>query len=295
MKRPKSILTALAACAIALSAPHAAQARSLTHVHRIYAPGRLGAALQPFRSLRSIVRPSRSIDDVDLRSLAPPAGDQGSLPSCASWVVSEYRYALARNAGTDPGPFAPMYLYAQIVHGFPVGTTLNQNLRILEDQGIEPASQYSLGPTRALDDDSDQPNAEDRARAAQYRLTGYGWRYIPHAGEQTVVAWMAQNHLPIVIILGLTYRNFDDAGHTDPAGVSYPLLIGPPTPGMSFGGGHMVIGYSTDAQGVWFLNSWGTGYGQNGWAELSWSALAATGYVYVLEKQDAAPSRAVAR
>jgi hypothetical protein len=64
---------------------------------------------------------------------------------------------------------------------------------------------------------------------------------------------------------------------------------------MSFGGGHMVIGYSTDAQGVWFLNSWGTGYGQNGWAELSWSALAATGYVYVLEKQDAAPSRAVAR
>jgi hypothetical protein len=272
----------------ALSFPPLAHARTPRTVHSIYAPGLLGARLKPFLALRTVIQVNRSVGDVDLRSLAPPVGDQGDLPSCVSWVASEYRYALARADGVDPGPFAPMYLYAQIVQGFRGGTTPDQNLQILSEQGIEPEAQYSLGLTQSLLDYTDQPSAEDRLRAAPYRLPGYAWRYIPHADRQSLDAWMTQHHLPIAILLDDVFHNFDYAGHTDPAGVSYPLLIGPPAPGMAFRGSHMVMGYKTDPQGVWFLNSWGAGYGGNGWAELSWAALAADGYVYVLEKQSPA-------
>jgi hypothetical protein len=198
--------------------------------------------------------------------------------------MSEYRYALARRAGLDPGPFAPMYLYAQLVQGFPVGTTLTQNLQILEAQGIERSADYSLGVTESLYDDSDQPTAADRARALRYRVSGYGWRYLSHADEATIDAWMEGEHLPIVILLDV-YPNFDYAGHTDATGTTYPLLIQPRSPGMAYRGSHVVVGYRTDAQGVWFLNTWGAGYGEDGWAELSWAALAAEGYVYFLQRQ----------
>jgi hypothetical protein len=221
---------------------------------------------------------------VDLTYLAPPVGDQGPVASCASWVTSEYLYSLAVEAGMAVGPFAPMFLYAQITHGISVGTTLQQNLSIVTAQGIEPASSYTYGASNAMLDFSDQPTAIDRAAAGSYRLTGADWLYWVHASERLIESWMSSTHRPVAFVMNL-YHNFDYAGHTDGAGVSYPLLIQPPPAGMAFRGGHMVIGYRTDANGVWFMNSWGTGYGRNGWAELSWSFIQQQAIVYVLRSR----------
>jgi hypothetical protein len=228
--------------------------------------------------------PSATPAHVDLTDLAPPVGDQGSVESCASWVTSEYLYSLAREAGMQVGPFAPMYLYAPLVQGVSVGTTLQQNLKVVEDRGIEPASSYSYGATEADMDYADEPTAADETVAGLYRLDGAEWVFWVHADERSIESWMGATHRPVVFVLN-DYHNFDSAGHSDNAGVSYPLLIQPPPPGAPFRGSHIVIGYRTDADGVWFENSWGTGYGRNGWAELSWSFIQQQAIVYVLRSR----------
>jgi hypothetical protein len=208
-------------------------------------------------------------------------GDQGSLDSCASWVTSEYLYSLARAAGMQVGPFAPMYLYSQLAGGVSVGTTIQENLQIVEKSGIEPASAYSYGGTSAVLDDTDQPTAADVAAARPYRLDSADWLYWVHADERSIETWMASTRRPVVFEFN-GYHNFDYAGYTDADGVSYPIVVQPPAPGTTFRGGHYVIGYRTDADGIWIENSWGPGYGKNGWAELSWSFIQQQAIVFVL-------------
>jgi hypothetical protein len=276
------------AVTLAAIAPVAESAHAQARVHRGHTRVSVRVAtllqLAVGRVPRVSVIPAAPAAHVDLTYLAPPVGDQGSVASCASWVMSEYLYSLAMAGGMSVGPFAPMFLYSQITHGVSVGTTLQQNLSIVTAQGIEPASSYTYGPSNAMLDFSDQPTPIDHAAAGFYRLTGADWLYWVHASEQQIESWMSSTHRPVVFVMNL-YHNFDYAGHTDGAGVSYPLLIQPPPAGMAFRGGHMVIGYRTDANGVWFMNSWGTGYGRNGWAELSWSFIQQQAIVYVLHSR----------
>jgi hypothetical protein len=197
-------------------------------------------------------------------------------------VTSQYRYSLAVAGGAHVGPLAPMFLYSQIARGQRVGTTLQQNLGVLESQGITPISDYSYGTQAGLYDYTDQPSDTDRVAAAHYRLVNAYWDYWVHADERSIETWMSANHRPVVFVFNV-YHNFEWAGQTDANGVSYPLLVQPPTEDMGLGGGHMVIGYRTDACGVWVMNSWGNRYGKNGWAELSWSFIAQQAIVYLLQ------------
>jgi hypothetical protein len=269
------------ALTVASPVAHAAGAPPRVHCGHSHVPRQVTPQFS-VNGLPGVNRRSPSwTQHVDLTDLAPPVGDQGPVNSCASWVTSEYLYSLAIAAGMEVGPFAPMFLYSQLTQGVSVGTTLQQNLSIVESEGIEPASSYSLGPSNALLDYTAQPSASDRATAASYRLDGADWLFWVHADEQSIESWMSSTHRPVVFVLNL-YHNVDDAGHTDADGVSYPLLIQPPAPGAAFRGSHIVIGYRTDADGVWFENSWGTGYGRNGWAELSWSFIQQQAIVYVL-------------
>jgi len=65
------------------------------------------------------------------------------------------------------------------------------------------------------------------------------------------------------VALGIpVYDNFYNAGAS-----SYYIGL----PQGTFYGGHAVFAMKYDANGVWIENSWGTGWGLNGWAELSWA------------------------
>jgi len=48
-------------------------------------------------------------------------------------------------------------------------------------------------------------------------------------------------------------------------------LVNPPTVGENSRGNHAVFSPKYDANGIWIENSWGTGWGNGGWAELSWA------------------------
>jgi hypothetical protein len=201
---------------------------------------------------------------VDLSQYNPPVGDQGYLESCTSWATGYYlRGWYAKRDGYYPaggaggtGSFAPMYLYSQIVHGQNIGTKFSDNLNILR-QGSDTRADYVQGDY----DNKDLPTAAETTNAVHYTIASYndvsgsnlqGWIEASIAGGNPVAIG-----IPV-------YPEFDHARAGDP-------LVGLPRTGEQSRGNHAVFASKYDANGLWIENSWGTGFGLNGWAELSWS------------------------
>ena len=201
---------------------------------------------------------------VDLSQFAPPVGDQGGVESCTAWATGYYlRGWYARRAGYYPGgggantgSYEPMYTYSQIVHGQNTGTTFADNLNLQASQGIDTRADYKQGDYNF----TDLPTEAEAANASHIRIASY-----QDVGGSNLQGWIESvlaGGNPVAIALPV-YPEFDRASATNP-------LVGLPRPGEKSRGGHAVAAFKYDAAGLWIENSWGTSFGLNGWAELSW-------------------------
>jgi hypothetical protein len=201
-------------------------------------------------------------DRVDLSQWDPPVGNQGQVGSCVSWAVGYYyRYWLRNRALGDAATFAPMYLYSQLAQGNANrGSSFSENFGILLSQGIDHKSDYPQGNY----DYTTQPTSGEVAAAGPYRITSDTLLFSGASGaNQTAVeASFAAGHPALLTIP--VYDNFyyADATHA---------FVDVPTAGMTNYGNHGVFAAKYDAAGVWIENQWGTSWGNQGWAELSWA------------------------
>jgi hypothetical protein len=198
---------------------------------------------------------------VDLSQYDPPVGNQGQVNSCGSWSTG---YTLlgwyANKYGVGGAPYAPMYVYSQLTGGQNAGTTLVGNLQLEQDRGIDTQSDYTQGNY----DYWDQPTAAERQNASQYKVTGFGQIYRQGSGNaQLAIETALADGQPVVIGLPV-YSNFMYAS------ASQPYVDSPPA-GSTLYGGHAVVGVKYDANGLWIQNQWGTNWGLNGYAQLSWA------------------------
>ena len=231
-----------------------------------------GLGLLPSAGLSKLVAPALSSpaptaavlpESVDLSAWNPPVGNQGSLNSCASWVTGYYyRYWLSDRIAGETATFAPMFLYSQITHGTDSGSSIGENLAVLESIGIPHQADYSPGPL----DYRTQPTASEVQAAAPYMVAS-GSPIVFDAGvgteAQTAIEMSLAAGRPVILIFPL-YQNFIAAN------LSGYFVDVPPADELSHGyHGAFVSKY--DARGVWLENSWGTGWGRSGWAELSWA------------------------
>jgi hypothetical protein len=232
----------------------------------IHALGFVANSAVPRAALLLSVAPSASLPaSVDLSQYDPPVGDQGGLESCTSWATGYYlRGWYAKRDGYYPpggaggtGSFAPMYIYSQLVHGQNVGTSFASNLGILRQQGIDTRADYSQGDYN----NSDLPTAGETYGAGRVKLASYNDVSGPNLQNWIETTLASGNPVAIGIPV---YPEFDHASAANP-------LVGLPQPGETSRGGHAVFASKYDANGLWIENSWGTTYGLNGWAELSWS------------------------
>ncbi len=205
---------------------------------------------------------------VDLSQYNPPVGDQGGTEACVSWALGYYlRGWYARRDGSYPGGgpdgnggFQPMYLYSQITQGHDSGSSFNQNLDMMVDQGIDTRADYVQGD----DDDATQPTDGERQNAARYKIAGWATLFAGAnqgaAAQQAIESSIAGGN---PVVLGIpVYDNFWNASATN------DYVDGAPGP---YYGAHAVFISKYDANGVWVENSWGTWWGLNGWVELSWA------------------------
>jgi tectonin-like protein/papain like protease len=210
----------------------------------------------------------------DLSAFNPPVGDQdvesgtGGLigdNSCTSWATGYYlRGWYARRDGYLPsGGFAPMYLYAQIARGVDDGSKFPENFDIQKQQGIDSSGDYLHGSQ----DFTSQPTDAERTNAARYKITDYAdfSRQGDITGGNLFADWIKitlASGNPVVIGFPL-YAEFVNAKANS-------SFVTTPKDANTFQGQHAIFAYGYDGRGVLVENSWGTGWGNNGFGELSW-------------------------
>ena len=99
------------------------------------------------------------------------------------------------------------------------------------------------------------------ANAASFKISGYTQDDLSQGPRQAIISALANGRPAILSIL--VYSEFENASSSN-------YLIGPPQPGDGPPGGHAITAFAYDQNGVWIENQWGTSWGSNGWAELSW-------------------------
>jgi hypothetical protein len=198
---------------------------------------------------------------VDLSQGAPAPGDQGQTGSCAAWATGYSSMGWwAAKSGLGGAPYAPMYLYAQEVQGqCGQGTSIEGNLDILQQQGIDTAADYE--PMEQNLDCATQPTAAQQAVAAKYAISGYQQLDLSSDPRGAIEQALAAG-VPVVLGI-LAYDELMNA-------TAQSFLVGPPAAGSHLYGGHAIAAFKYDDKGVWILNSWTDQWGYQGWAELSW-------------------------
>ena len=251
--------------ALAIGGTGAAAAPATAHHHHFG----LGASIthstgHTHSALAVTARPVDLPDSYSLTNYALTPGNQGQVNSCVSWAVGHTSMGLLENEqGISGGPNAPMYIYSQLVNGRNVGTYPEDNLNIAQQQGVDSESDYTQGDT----DYTDPPTDAETQNAANWKISGYD--SLPTgSGLRNAVESAISSGLPVIFSFDV-YQSFEDMSQQTAQDYSYA----DPTDGQQALGGHeiTIVGYTS--QGVTIENSWGTGWGNSGYANLSWDFL----------------------
>lgn len=196
---------------------------------------------------------------VDLSPNMPPPGNQGAQNSCVGWAtayalksyqekVEEHR-TLSRNGTVDPKMvFSPAFIYHQINNGRDGGSSFIDALNLLSSQGAVSLADmpYSEKDYQSI------PPARLMNQAKRYRIDY--WRQVNIRDLKEVKAQLSAGYP--VLIGAMIDEGFVHAktGH-----------IWRQQVGKSLGGHAMaLVGYDDRRQAFKLINSWGQGWGDQG-------------------------------
>jgi len=221
-------------------------------------------------------------EKVSLEAFAPPRLNQGQQGSCVAWASAYAARSIVNNAATKQRPttesaFSPNYLYNQIKieNSGCQGSYLIRAMENMKAGGVAPWSKFALYDDQ---DCSRPPTAEAREVAKAYRIKGFQ-RLSKSDDPQSKVDMLAMKQqlnqgAPVVIgmmVGGSFMQEMEGQEKWIPQESDYQM------PG--FGGHAMcVIGYDDfkfgQDGGFQIMNSWGTGWGKNGIAWVSYNDFA---------------------
>lgn len=218
---------------------------------------------------------------VDLSSDMPPIGNQGRQGSCVGWAtgyaMKSYHEKVERNwsygnhvqaqGGSGEHIFSPAYIYNQINKGRDSGSNPMDALRLLQTNGAAPWKDMPYTDS----DYRKQPNASVHQVAKNYKIKSYST--LDHTNADAIKSQLAAKR---VVFIGVkVYDNFYKLGNN-----VYENGQG------SFRGGHaiLLVGYDDskrssggDVGAFKIFNSWGPGWGNNGYGWVSYKGMARVG------------------
>jgi Papain family cysteine protease len=206
-----------------------------------------------------------------LTDYLPPVANQGKQNSCTGWATAYYAYTYAVSQRRRLTPtrlqeprlqFSPAYLYNQINNGKDKGSPLSEAFRVLREQGCATwdtmpyvEQNYSAAPS---------PAARERAREFQAEAVGclfaMSTRRDP-ALVQKLKIFLAEAHQPIVTAIPILP---DFPRQAVAPGTVYHAA--PPTLPPDRVGFHSItlVGYDEAKHAFRMVNSWGKGWGEEG-------------------------------
>jgi hypothetical protein len=229
---------------------------------------------------------------VDLSEGLPPVGAQGPQNSCVAWAVGYYLRSyqegrenrrLPRNADEI---FSPAYIYNQRSTHDP---TRDTGMPVVDALRISTAQGNATLATMPYDagDCATPPSSAARAEAALYRSHSFLNLFLGQGSArlELLKQRLAQGE-PIVLavpvyeeLLLVNMRN---------------TVVDVPVAGSRLYGGHalLVVGYDEGTRRFKFVNSWGAGWGERGFAYLSYDFMQQRAWEgWVLRDSDTTPPR----
>lgn len=200
----------------------------------------------------------------DLTQYTNAPGDQGQVGSCVTWATGYTGYGVLMNEqGISGGPMAPMFIYSQIAKGNDQGTWASVALPMEQQQGIDTKSDYWQGDF----DYTTQPDQNERANAANYKLSGYTQLSTSGDAAKSDIENAISQGEPVAIgfTVHQSFMNLDASTASD-----YSYLPGDSNSDPVVGG-HEVTIVAYNEQGVKIENSWGSGWGADGFVTVPWS------------------------
>ncbi|MFF7638652.1 C1 family peptidase [Kitasatospora sp. NPDC008050] len=223
------------------------------------------ATAQSLSAIAPFARSGAAPASADLTQYALSPGDQGQVGSCVTWATGYTGYGVLMNEqGISGAPMAPMYIYSQIAQGNDSGTYASVALPMEQQQGIDTQSDYWQGTT----DFTTQPDANETANAASYKLSGFV--QLPTSGDaaRTAIEDAISQGEPVPIGFSVQ-QSFMDLNSQTASDYSY---VPGDTSSDPVVGGHEITIVAYNDQGVTIENSWGTSnWGNGGFANLPWS------------------------
>ncbi|MCL2781970.1 MAG: hypothetical protein FWD74_10900, partial [Actinomycetia bacterium] len=261
----KRILAALSSFALAITVVWGVP--SPAHADPSPAPPHELGALAPKQTMVPAIMPtSTALGSADLRQYAVPPGQQGQVGSCVTWAVAyDMMGWYAQKNGANARSFAPMYMYSQINGGVDDGAFVTDGLSLGVNQGVDTQDDYPNGNYDYLT----QPTAAQRTNAAKSKFTGYTTLFANGNGNvgaiaQTTIENALSGGQPVAI--GFRVRDgFMYYGNN--------LTVADDDYTSFYWGNHAVLALAYDANGLIIENSWGTDWGDNGYARLSWNVV----------------------
>ncbi len=207
---------------------------------------------------------------VDLGEGMPPVGSQGGQGSCVGWTLGYYYKTFQEHSerGWDISSaeyqFSPSWIYNQRTTDEcedDAGMSYYDGLRILEEQGAATLASFPYDPN----DTCTQPPSSLYSEAWPYRIESFRNVFAgPGSADMDVLKTLLADGQPIAVGIPV-YDSFFEVTHNDP-------LVPQHRSDETLYGGHamLVVGYDDDMGGFKTMNSWGDGWGRDGYCYLSY-------------------------
>jgi C1A family cysteine protease len=220
-----------------------------------------------------VTRAARLPAEVMLTEYLPPVANQGGQQSCVAWSSGYYvfSYEVARARHFDPAlvrqpkwEFSPSFIYNQ-AKSPGGGMSVGQAFEFLQAHGCATLAEMPYD----THDDSAQPNAEAKERAAKFQnhtTTACLFMYL-QADPEAMKTYLAERQSPFTMSIPI-YVDFP----RDKVAPDYVYnLTVDPKDRRNLRGGHAitVVGYSDEKKAFRIVNSWGDDWGDNGFLWIS--------------------------
>jgi hypothetical protein len=196
-----------------------------------------------------------NLSSIDHSSEMPGIYNQGKQGSCTGFSNSYYNaYQEYKNHGFKK-MFSPAYIYNQINNGVDDGATMESALYLLKDKGV------CFWDTMLYNqfDFLTQPNQAQHQEASNYKAKEV---YYLSADINGLKSYLENDCFEIGLSIYNDFINLNDSNNQVFDNISGQML-----------GGHAicVVGFDDSKQAFKIINSWGTGWGNDGYGYISYS------------------------
>lgn len=217
---------------------------------------------------------------VDLAGGMPTPGHQGTIGSCGAWATAyalrSYQENVERGWGADSPAevFSPSFLYNLFSDGEDRGSHFPGLFALLEKRGCA-----TLATMPYTEDVTVRPDEQALAEASSFRIASYS-RLDP--GNLEAIKGILAGGEPVVFG-AMVYRDFlrYDGG-----------VYSRRTPEEYGAHGMTLVGYDDGRGAVKLMNSWGTSWGEGGYAWMSYETFRETAFeAFTVEDRVERPDR----